>query len=65
MLKKNSSMLLVTSFVAAGALLGGISTANAAIIYLDFEGLRDFEAVGDFYNGGTGSLGSSGTNYGA
>ena len=64
MFKKSSSMLLATSFIAAGGLLGGISTANAAIIVLDFEGLQDDEAVGDFYNGGTGSLGSSGTNYG-
>lgn len=65
MFKKSSSMLLATSFIAAGGLLGGISTANAAIIVLDFEGLLNDEAVEDFYNGGTGSSGSSGTNYGA
>jgi hypothetical protein len=64
MVKKNSSMLLATSFIAAGGLLGGISTANAAVIVLDFEGLQDFEAVKEFYNGGVGSLGSAGTNYG-
>jgi hypothetical protein len=38
--------------------------ARAATIVLDFEGLRDLEQVLNFYNGGTGSFGSSGTNYG-
>lgn len=38
--------------------------ANAAPIVLDFEGLKNLEAINNFYNGGTGSLGSSGTNYG-
>ena len=38
--------------------------ANAQPILLDFEGLKDSEEILDFYNGGTGSLGSSGTNYG-
>jgi hypothetical protein len=31
---------------------------------LTFEGLQDFEEILEFYNGGTGSKGSSGTNYG-
>ena len=31
---------------------------------LDFEGLKDQEDILDFYNGGTGSQGSSGTNFG-
>ena len=38
--------------------------ANAAVITLTFEGLQDGESVNDFYNGGTGSLGSAGPNYG-
>lgn len=37
-------------------------SANA--ITLDFEGLQDLEYIQDFYNGGTGSLGSAGPNYG-
>lgn len=36
----------------------------AAAITLDFEGLQDQELINDFYNGGTGSMGSSGTDYG-
>jgi hypothetical protein len=31
---------------------------------LTFEGLQDNEQILNFYNGGTGSMGSSGTNYG-
>src|SRR5215208_4681796 len=48
------------------ALLLGISVtpSSAATIVLDFEGLQDFEQILDFYNGGTGSFGSSGTDYG-
>ena len=48
----------------ATALLGLTGAASAAPITLTFEGLRDLEAINGFYNGGTGSLGSSGTNYG-
>jgi hypothetical protein len=40
------------------------SPALAMPIVLDFEGLKDTEQVLNFYNGGTGSLGSSGFNYG-
>jgi hypothetical protein len=39
-------------------------TLYAQVTTLTFEGLQDFEAILEFYNGGTGSLGSSGTNYG-
>lgn len=38
--------------------------AHAAVIQLDFEGLGNLESVLEFYNGGTGSAGSHGTNYG-
>ena len=48
----------------ATALLGLTGAASAAPNTLTFEGLRDLEAIHGFYNGGTGSLGSSGTNYG-
>jgi len=45
--------------------VGLLSTqAAAAVFQLTFEGLQDQELVQEFYNGGTGSLGSSGPNYG-
>ena len=34
------------------------------VVTLTFTGLQNLEAIENFYNGGTGSLGSSGTNYG-
>jgi len=40
------------------------TSAQATEIVLTFEGLQDGEAVQNFYNGGTGGAGSSGTNYG-
>jgi hypothetical protein len=38
--------------------------AFAGTVVLTFEGLKDQEQILNFYNGGTGSLGSSGPNYG-
>lgn len=49
----------------AATLLAVASTAQAAVITLDFEGLQDLEAVEEFYNGGAGSSGSTGSNLGA
>ena len=40
------------------------SSAFAQVFQLTFEGLQGNEEVQNFYNGGTGSLGSSGVNYG-
>ena len=45
------------------------SPALAASIYLDFEGIAPYPnnnnvSIGDYYNGGTSSIGTSGTNYG-
>jgi hypothetical protein len=45
----------------ACALLAGNATASVVI---DFEGVGNGAAVNDYYNGGTDSLGNSGTNYG-
>jgi MYXO-CTERM domain-containing protein len=45
-------MKSVLTFAAAS--LVAASTANAAIITLDFEGIGDQAAVGNFYNGGLG-----------
>ena len=36
----------------------------SAQLLLTFEGLKDLESIQSFYNGGTGSLGSTGPNYG-
>jgi hypothetical protein len=38
--------------------------ASPVVFQLTFEGLQNLEAVENFYNGGTGSLGSSGPNLG-
>jgi hypothetical protein len=50
--------------IGIGAVLVGASSAGAESIVLTFEGLKQGEQVLDFYNGGTGSLGSSGTDFG-
>ena len=42
----------------------GASAASAVPFVLTFEGLQDFEDVLEFYNGGTGSSGSTGPNFG-
>lgn len=46
------------------ALHVGASNSHGAIIQLNFEGLKNLESINGFYDGGTGSLGSTGTNYG-
>lgn len=43
----------------------GVAIDRASAVVLNFEGLQDGEGVLNFYNGGTGSNGSTGTNYGA
>ena len=53
--------LLATCAIAA--------PASAATIYLDFEGIAPYPnsgnvLIGDYYNGGTSSIGTSGTNFG-
>jgi hypothetical protein len=54
----------MTRFAASLIALVAAGVCSAAPVTLDFEGLRDRESVLNFYNGGTGSLGSTGTNYG-
>ncbi|MEY3334729.1 MAG: hypothetical protein RLZZ176_3032, partial [Cyanobacteriota bacterium] len=65
---KNSSPIKKLSLIASGVALStcvlAVDRANAQTILLDFEGLKDTEQILNFYNGGTGSLGSSGINYG-
>jgi hypothetical protein len=54
---------LLFTFAPLAAILA--SPAQAQTVFtLDFEGLQDQEQVLEFYNGGTGSLGSSGPDYG-
>jgi len=50
--------------LALTILVGLAPTASAAPVLLTFEGLRDLEPVGGFYNGGTGGFGSVGPNLG-
>lgn len=54
----------VTRIAASVLALAGASASWADPVTLTFEGLRDRESVLNFYNGGTGSAGSTGTNYG-
>lgn len=65
---KNSTPIKRLSLIASGVALStcvlAVDRANAQPTVLDFEGLQNFEEILDFYNNGTGSLGSSGTNYG-
>ena len=49
---------------AVAIMSGAVFTAQASELSLDFEGLQDQEDILEFYNGGTGSLGSSGVDYG-
>jgi len=49
---------------AAAITLAGVGMASASTTVLSFEGLQDNEAIEEFYNGGTGSLGSSGPDVG-
>lgn len=54
---------LLKSCLAAG-ILSIAAPVMAAPIVLDFEGVGDGATINDFYNGGTDSMGNSGTNYG-
>ncbi|MFC3200292.1 PEP-CTERM sorting domain-containing protein [Alteromonas oceani] len=49
---------------AAAMLLAASGFAQANVIVLDFEGVGDQANINDFYNGGTDSMGNSGTDYG-
>lgn len=44
--------------------IGAYAAVAPNIFKLDFEGLKDEEKILDFYNGGTGSKGSKGPDYG-
>lgn len=63
MLKKLSLL------ASAGLALAAASSAQAAVVSLDFEGINatypsGFAFIKEFYNGGTSSDGTTGTNYG-
>lgn len=53
---------LCTALLTAGLVYS--ASAAAVVITLDFEGIGDQASIDNFYNGGTDSLGNSGTNYG-
>ena len=57
-------MKFIKSAFAAAALAAFMAPASAAVVQLNFEGVGDFAAINNFYNGGTDSLGNSGVNYG-
>jgi len=60
----------VSAAVLAAAVVGSATVAQASVVFLDFEGIPatypsdDDTQILDFYNGGTSSAGTSGTNYG-
>lgn len=63
-----SAILKVSSLVVVGLLYASLP-ASAATIVLDFEGVNStypsgFAFVGDFYNGGLSSDGTTGTDFG-
>ena len=49
---------------ASAMILAASGFAQANVIVLDFEGVGDQANINDFYNGGTDSMGNSGTDYG-
>lgn len=63
-------MRLATGLIAAAILAGSAVSANAnGVVVLNFEGVNatypsGFAQILNFYNGGTSSDGTSGTNYG-
>ena len=59
----------IMKFAIASTMLAAATTASAAITSLNFEGIAPYPNDSDvfvqqFYNGGTSSNGSTGTNYG-
>ena len=56
-MKKLNSLLLTGCLMATGPVA-------ASVIVLDFEGAGNGAQLLNYYNGGTDSLGNSGTNYG-
>jgi len=55
---------LINRLAILSVLAVSSQAANAVPVVLTFEGLQDQEQILDFYNGGTGSAGSSGPNFG-
>lgn len=53
----------IRNILAISTLTAASAASNSAVIVLDFEGVGDNANINDFYNGGTDSLGNSGTNY--
>jgi hypothetical protein len=57
--------LIKTSLLNAALVAGGLlCSAQVGAFTLTFEGVGDGASIDDFYNGGTDSLGNSGTDYG-
>jgi hypothetical protein len=60
---KNKSIKQVKSLLIGSALFTVSNMAAAEVIVLDFEGVGNTASIDEFYNGGTDSLGNSGTDY--
>lgn len=65
-MKKLSFLAIAGASVISLGLAGGV---NAAVVSLNFEGIAPYPSangtmIQDFYNGGTSSIGTSGTNFG-
>ena len=57
--------LLVLAITAASvSAMAAPALSTYQPITLDFEGVNSFDAIGDYYNGGTDTVGNSGRNYG-
>ncbi len=58
-------MFLKTAIRAAAAavILAAAGVSSAAVISLNFEGIGSGASINNFYNGGTDSVGNSGTNH--
>ena len=57
-------MKFIKTAVAAASLVAAMAPAMAAVVVLNFEGVGNGANINNFYNGGTDSLGNSGTNHG-
>jgi hypothetical protein len=60
-IQQEGENMALKALALACALLTGNASAS---VLIDFEGVGNGATVNDFYNGGTDSLGNSGTNYG-
>lgn len=56
--------MISKAILASAMLMATLANNASASVLVDFEGVGNGASVNDYYNGGTDSLGNSGTNYG-